>query len=113
VRPAEIDDLRQDRQAAWTGRDLFCGRAVGRRLGIMPPAVPCGSDPRRWTAGDIETFAAFLALTEHADGLAKLFNPSGWNSEQHPRWLRGQSDGGRFRPSDDDASDVVSRAMRA
>jgi hypothetical protein len=84
-------------------------RAVGQRLGIVPPAMPCGKDPRRWTAGDIETFAAFLSSTEHAAGLAKLFNPGGWNPEQHPRWPIGQSDGGRFRPSDGDASDAVSR----
>ncbi len=84
-------------------------RAVGRRLGIVPPAVPCGIDPRRWTAGDIETFAAFLASTVPAEGLAKLFDPAGWDPEQHPRWPSGDSDGGRFRPADDDASDVVPR----
>jgi len=84
-------------------------RAVSWRLGIVPPAMPCGNDPRRWTASDIQTFAAFLASTEHAGSLAKLFNPVSWDPGQHPRWPTGQTDGGRFRPSDGDASDVVPR----
>jgi hypothetical protein len=84
-------------------------RAVGRRLGIVPPILPCGTDPRRWSADDIETFAAFLASAARADGLAKLFDPASWNPEQHPRWPTGQPDGGRFRPSDGDASDAASR----
>ena len=38
-----------------------------------------------------------------------MFNPASWDPEQHPRWPSGDSDGGRFRPSDGDASDVVRR----
>jgi len=60
-------------------------RAVGRRLGIVQPAMPCGNDPRRWSASDIETFAALISSMKPADGLAKLFNPANWDPKQHPR----------------------------
>ena len=101
--------LDRERLSPVTADGALLMQAVGRRLGIVPPAMPCGTDPRRWTAGDIETFAAFLASAAPADGLDKLFDLAGWNPEQHPRWPSGDSDGGKFRPSDGDASDVVSR----
>lgn len=110
---ARIDEAQQSLDRARlppiTPDGALLMRAVGRRLGIVPPVMPCGTDPRRWTASDIETFAVFLISTGRADSLAKLFDPGGWDPGQHPRWPSGQSDGGEFRPSDGDASDAVSR----
>ena len=53
-------------------------RAVGRRLGIAPPVVALGDEPRRWTADDIELFARHLAstVTARSSELTKLFNPA-------------------------------------